>query len=156
MNIHAMALGLHAFLAVVWVGGMFFAYFVLRHSIVKLEPAPERLKLWARTFQKFFPWVWMAAIGMPLTGHLVIGMTYQGGLAAAPRHVVWMITLGYVMIVIYLFLQAWPYRKFKRAVAEERWPGAADQLNMIRRFVATNMWLGVATTVIAITGHLWA
>jgi len=45
---------LHVLAAVVWVGGMFFAYMVLRQSVGPLEPA-VRLALWHRVFRHFFP-----------------------------------------------------------------------------------------------------
>jgi len=144
------------FLTIVWVGGMFFAYLVLRHAVVELEPAPERLKLWARTFKKFFPWVWMSVIGMPVTGHMLIGLRYEGGLAATPVHIHWMIGLGYAMIGIYLALQFLPYRKFKAAIADEAWLDAKVALDRIRRLVATNLWIGITTALIAVTGPLWA
>ena len=50
---------------VIWVGGMFFAYTILRPvaAASQLEP-PARLTLWAGVFAGFFPWVW-SAIGDP-------------------------------------------------------------------------------------------
>jgi hypothetical protein len=52
----AILIRLHTLAAVVWVGGMFFAYNVLRPSTGPLEPA-ERLALWQRVLSRFFPWV---------------------------------------------------------------------------------------------------
>jgi uncharacterized membrane protein len=65
------ALGLHVLAALVWVGGMFFAIMVLRLAAGELEP-PVRAPLWGRVFAKFFPWVWMAVILLPLTGYFMI------------------------------------------------------------------------------------
>ena len=65
------ALALHLLAALVWVGGMFFAIMVLRLAAGELEP-PVRVPLWGRVFSKFFPWVWMAVIVLPLTGWLMI------------------------------------------------------------------------------------
>jgi uncharacterized membrane protein len=53
----AFGIAIHALAAVLWVGGMFFAYMVLRPSAGPLE-APVRLQLWDRVFSRFFPWVW--------------------------------------------------------------------------------------------------
>ena len=50
----ALATGFHAIAAVVWVGGMFFAYLVLRPAVGGITPPPERLKLWDRVFGRFF------------------------------------------------------------------------------------------------------
>ena len=57
----AVALALHILGAVVWVGGMFAIYVCLRPALGTLEP-PERLRLMRGTFQKFFPWVWLAIL----------------------------------------------------------------------------------------------
>src|SRR5436190_5407420 len=53
--IATIALILHIFSAVVWVGGMFFALFVLRPATAALEPG-TRLDLWLRVFERFFVW----------------------------------------------------------------------------------------------------
>ena len=45
---------LHPLAAAIWVGGMFFAYFVIRPGVADLAP-PERLRLWDRVFGRFFP-----------------------------------------------------------------------------------------------------
>src|SRR6267154_1076817 len=55
----AVALALHIFGAVVWVGGMFAIYVCLRPPLSTLEP-PQRLRLMRFTLQKFFPWAWLA------------------------------------------------------------------------------------------------
>ena len=47
------AFALHVLSAVIWVGGMFFAYVILRPATSAMEP-PTRLRLWRRVFQKFF------------------------------------------------------------------------------------------------------
>ena len=56
MTVNTLSLVLHILSAVVWVGGMFFAYMFLRPvAAMRLEP-PMRLTLWVGVFQKFFPW----------------------------------------------------------------------------------------------------
>ena len=50
----AIALTLHILSAVIWVGGMFAAYMCLRPAAGLLETS-QRLGLWRRFFQKFFP-----------------------------------------------------------------------------------------------------
>ena len=58
---------LHVLAAVVWVGGMFFAYMVVRQSAGPLEP-PLRLLLWHRIFNRFFPWVWASIVLLLVSG----------------------------------------------------------------------------------------
>ncbi len=48
------ATSLHTVAAVLWVGGIFLAYRVLRPAAMALEP-PQRLTLWADVFGRFFP-----------------------------------------------------------------------------------------------------
>ena len=55
----AVALAVHIFGAVIWVGGMFAIYVCLRPALGTLDP-PQRLRLMRVTFQKFFLWVWVA------------------------------------------------------------------------------------------------
>ena len=65
-----MTIGLvvHVLGAIVWVGGMFFAYVVLRPVAGEMEPGP-RLVLWRGVFRRFFPWVWASVLGLLLSGY---------------------------------------------------------------------------------------
>ena len=94
----AVAMMLHMLSATVWVGGMFFAYMVLRPAAGLLEP-PQRLSLWAQVFMGFFPWVWFAILTLLLSGY---GMLFKffGGMAAAPIYVHIMQGIGLIMILI--------------------------------------------------------
>lgn len=145
---------LHALAAAVWVGGMFFAYLVLRPSMTLLETPPDRLRLWAGVFRKFFIWVWHAVVILPITG-FALTATYWGGMATAPMHIHWMAGLGILMIVLYLVLFVGPYRRFTNAVRAEDWPTAAEHLNRIRQFVGSNLVLGLITIAIGASGRYW-
>ena len=65
----ALAFALHILGAVVWVGGMFGIYACLRPALDTLEP-PQRLRLMRVTFQKFFPWVWIAILLLLASGRV--------------------------------------------------------------------------------------
>ncbi len=80
-NLTAFASVLHVLAAIVWVGGMFFAYMVLRPSLGILEP-PPRPRLWNTVFPRFFAWVWVAVIALPATGYAMV-FTAFGGFADA-------------------------------------------------------------------------
>ena len=50
---YPLAISLHGISAVIWVGGMFFAYMALRPVAASLLAPPERLNLWSKTLGRF-------------------------------------------------------------------------------------------------------
>ncbi len=145
-------LALHVLAAVIWVGGMFFAYVVLRPTAAaQLEP-PVRLKLWAGVFSRFFPYVWIAVISLPLTGYPMMFTFYQG-FENAPKFIHTMNGLGIVMILIYIHVFFVPYKRLKQAVASENWPEAGNWLNQIRMLVGINTVLGLIVVSVAAAGR---
>ena len=71
------AVMLHLFGVVVWVGGMFFAYMVLRPAAAqRLEP-PQRLALWSATLERFFRWVWIAVALVLGSGFYMLSVIVQ-------------------------------------------------------------------------------
>ncbi len=153
MSTLALANAVHALAAVVWVGGMFFAYVVLRPSLGAFEP-PERLRLWERVFSRFFPWVWVAVFALPATGYWQVLVGF-GGFVNAPLHVHLMHVIGLVMIALYIYLYGAPFNRFQKAVEVADWPAAGRQLNVIRRLVAINLALGLITAAIGASGRYW-
>lgn len=147
------ALALHLLTALIWVGGMFFAIMVLRLAAGELEP-PVRAPLWGRVFQKFFPWVWMAVIILPLTGYWMIFAVW-GGFANLPIHAHVMHGLGLIMIAVYLHLWFAPYKRFRAALAAEDIPTAGANLNQIRILVTVNLVIGLVNAVVGSTGQYW-
>jgi uncharacterized membrane protein len=150
----ALAIAIHAVAAVLWVGGMFFAYVILRPSMPVLDPPPQRLKLWLAVFGRFFPWVWAAVILLPLTGYFQVFADY-GGLAGAGPHIHAMQAVGWVMILLYWFLFFGPYAQYRTAVEAEDWPAASAKLAAIRRIVGINLILGLVTSAAGASGRLW-
>ena len=147
------AIAVHALAAVIWVGGMFFAYIVLRPSAGPLE-APARLQLWERVFSRFFPWVWMSVATLLASGLGMIVWGY-GGFAAAGIYVHIMLGIGLLMMAIYAHLYFVPWRRLRRAVAAANWAEAGLQLGVIRRIVAVNLTLGLITVAIGASGRFW-
>ncbi len=154
MSINVLTLVLHVLSAVVWVGGMFFAYMVLRPvAASQLEP-PVRLRLWVGIFGKFFPFVWLAIILLPLTGYMMISGMFNG-MGNAPLYVHIMNGIGSLMIFIFLHIFFAPYQRLKRSVAAEDWPAGGKALAQIRRLVGINATLGLITVVIASGGRFF-
>ncbi len=142
---------IHALSAVFWVGGMAFAYFMLRPAAGPLEPA-ARLPLWRRVFARFLPWAGVAAALLLVTGVWIIFGAY-GGFPAAPMHVNLMMTTGIIMMLIYLHLLFGPWKRFRVAVDGNDLPEAARRLDQIRVIVAINLALGVLTIIFATGGR---
>ena len=148
----AIAIILHLLPVVVWVGGMFFAYMVLRPvAASQLEP-PARLTLWAGVFSKFFPWVFVS-IGLILgSGFWMIFMVF-GGFGAIGLYVYAMLVLGSVMMLIFLHVYFAPFRRLRQAVAQEDWATGGKALAQIRMLVGINLLLGLATIITAAGGY---
>lgn len=152
---HSVLLALHALSAVLWVGGMFFAYTVLRPTAASLLQPPERLTLWSQIFGRFFPWVWASVVLLPVTGYWMIFGVF-GGMAAAPVYVHIMNGLGIVMILIYLHVFFAPYRRLRKAVTTQDWPRGGASLNQIRMLVGINTLIGLLVIAIASGGRYLA
>ncbi len=146
----AFLIALHGLAAVIWVGGMFFAYVVLRPAAQALEAA-VRLPLWARTFARFFPWVWAAVVLLPASGYAVIASRF-GGFAHLPLYVNVMQALGILMILLYLHVFFAPYRRLRKGVAAGDFVKAGQALTQIRKLVGVNTVLGLATIFVALFG----
>jgi uncharacterized membrane protein len=148
----ALLLALHILAAVIWVGGMFFAYMVLRPSAGALEP-PQRLPLWHRVFGRFFPWVWASIAALLGTGYAMVA--FLGGFRGMGIHVHLMQATGILMMLLFFHLYFAPWKRFRRAVEQGALPEAARNLDQIRVIVATNLVLGLITVVVGATGRWW-
>jgi uncharacterized membrane protein len=152
MTVSALAVSLHIISAVVWVGGMFFAYQVLRPVAARQFEPPQRLRLWSQVFKSFFPWVWASVALLLATGYWMVFELF-GGMTAVGLHVHIMQGLGWLMMLLFMHLYFAPFRRLKEAVVTERWAEAAKQLNQIRLIVGTNLSLGLIVTAVAAGGR---
>ena len=147
------ALLFHLLGIVVWVGGMFFAYMALRPVAAAVLEPPQRLRLWAGVFGKFFPWVWLS-IAMILVSGLYMWMLMGG--ASAPLYTLAMLVLGVGMMLIFAHVFFAPYKKLKRAVAQEAWSQGAAALGQIRMLIGINLTIGLVTLVVVMVGQALA
>ena len=138
-------LAVHVLCAVIWVGGMFFAYIVLRPSLSVLEPI-QRIALHTQVFRRFFLVVWHA---MPLI--LVSGFAVLFGFYGGPAGVGWnvhvMMLLGLIMSAIFLLIVFGPYARFRRTTDRAT---AAACIDRIRKLIGLNLALGLITVVVAL------
>jgi uncharacterized membrane protein len=149
MTLWSWLLALHILCAVLWVGGMFFAYLVLRPSLVVLEP-PQRLLLHTQVFRRFFLVVWHAMPLLLLSGFaLVVGV--YGGMANLPWNINAMMGIGVLMAIIFVVIVFGPYARFRRTTDRARMLANIDS---VRKLIGVNLILGVVTVVIAALGRL--
>ena len=148
MTPYALIYTLHLLAALIWVGGMFFAWMILRPAAVGTLEAPARLTLWVDVFRRFFLWVWIAVVVLPITG---VGMLHMGfsGFDTAPRYVHIMIGLYIAMLALFIRVQALQLPELRRAVEAKDWPTAGAALGRIRRLVGINLIIGVTLISIA-------
>ncbi|WP_323114119.1 CopD family protein [Pseudomonas guariconensis] len=139
---------LHVLAALVWVGGMFFAWLVLRPAAVSALEGPARLKLWVEVFRRFFRWVWLAVVILAISGIGMLHMRFNG-FETAPRYIQVMIGGGVAMFALFMRIQALLLPELRAAVAAEDWAAGAGVLGRIRRMVGVNLLLGIVVVGVA-------
>ena len=145
----SVAISLHVIFAVIWVGGMFFAYMALRPVAASLLEPGVRLTLWARSLSRFFIWVWLAIIIIPVTGYWMI-FSFYNGFAGVAGYVHIMQLSGIIMILLFLHVFFAPFKRLRKALHEENYQQGAKNLAQIRRFVGINLLLGLFTFITAV------
>ncbi|MBR0647041.1 CopD family protein [Plastoroseomonas hellenica] len=142
----------HLLGAVLWVGGMAFALLALRPAAHAVLEGPQRLALMEQVFRRFFLIVWHAMPIVLLSGWAIL-FGWYGGFAGAGWHVHLMNLTGIVMAAIYLAITLGPWKRMRRALAGGDRPAAAAAMDAIRKLVAINLVLGLATIAIAAWGR---
>lgn len=147
-SLHALLLLIHLLGVVVWLGGMVFAHFVMRPAVAQVLEPPVRLALLSVALQRFFGMVTVAVVAIVVSGLAIMA---SAGFARAPVGWHVMLALGLLMAAVFVFIVARPYPQLRQAVAAAQWPVAAAAMNRIRQLVFTNLCLGVATVVAAVS-----
>ena len=148
--LHATLLFLHVAGAIVWIGGMFFAYFCLRPAAGQVLDPPQRLALWAAVFRLFFRYAAVAVVALVVSG---FGMLMPFGFSAAPHGWLTMMVLGLAMAGIFVWVYAVLYPRLAKQTRASAWPDAATTLNSIRRLVAVNLLLSLLVVAAAISAR---
>lgn len=147
-------LALHILAAVIWVGGMAFAYFFLRPASGEVLEGPARQALWRAVFRRFFPVVW-AAVGLLLVSGYGMVFGVMGGFANTGLYIHLMNGLGIVMMLLFAHVFFAPWRRFRQALDNTDLATAAAKLEQIRLFVGINLLIGLAVIIIGSTGRYW-
>lgn len=148
MTAFALTYSLHVLAALIWVGGMFFAWMVLRPAAMTALEGPQRLKLWVEVFKRFFVWVWIAVVILPISGVGLLQLRFNG-FETAPRYVQIMMGLYIVMVALFIRIQSLQLPELRKAVEAEQWAAGAAALGRIRRLVGCNLIVGLAVVAIA-------
>ncbi|AUM68586.1 CopD family protein [Pseudomonas fluorescens] len=147
MTPFALIYTLHLLAALVWVGGMFFAWMILRPAAMTALEGPARLKLWVEVFQRFFVWVWVAVVLLPISGVGLIHVRFAG-FETAPRYVQIMMGLYVVMAALFIRIQGLQLPSLRNAVTAQDWPTGAAVLGRIRKLVGINLLIGLLVVAI--------
>ncbi|MBB3101944.1 CopD family protein [Azomonas macrocytogenes] len=148
MTLYSLLYSLHVLAAMLWVGGMFFAWMVLRPSAAAILQPPERLKLWVTVFRRFFLWVWLAVLVLPMSGMGIWHMRFAG-FVGAPGYVHIMAGLYLMMLAVFLRIALQLFPRLEQAVNSEDWPNGGNILGRIRHLVGVNLSLGLLTVALA-------
>ena len=145
MMVREWVLAVHVLCAVIWVGGMFFAYVVLRPSMSVLEPI-QRIALHTQIYRRFFLVVWHAMPLILLSGFVVL-FGFYGGMEFVGWNVHLMMLLGLIMSAVFLLIFFGPYARFRRTTDRTV---AAASIDRIRKLIGINLVLGIVTVVVAL------
>lgn len=140
----------HLLGAILWIGGMFFAYVCLRPAAAEVLEPPQRLPLWAATFARFLPAAAIAVIAILASGTAMLAPI---GMGQAPLGWHLMLALGVLMSAVFAWVYLVLYPKLRAACAAAAWPLAAQALNGIRRLVGLNLVLGLLTVLAAVSAR---
>ena len=125
--------------AMVWMGGMAFVLSSLRPAVfAELEPALRPRFLFA-TLRRFFPWVWISIALLLSSG---LWLMLQTGFAHAPPAWHAMFGIGLVMMALFGHIHFAPFKRARRAAAEQDWSRVAQSLQQIHKLVVINFTLG--------------
>jgi len=140
------AITLHLLAAIIWIGGMFFAYQCLRPSIPGILQPPQPAQLWRAVLGRFFRWVWAAVIALLLSG-LWMAFTRYGGVGVWPHWLLTMFGLGIAMMLLFMHVYFAPYRRLGAALAAGDPELASRSIGQIRRMVAINLVLSLLVVI---------
>lgn len=148
MTAFALPYTLHVLATLVWVGGMFFAWLVLRPAAAAALEGPARLRLWVEVFQRFFVWVWVAIAVLAVSGMGMLHLRFSG-FETAPRYVQVMMGGAIVMVALFMRIQGLLLPELRKAVEAQDWAGGTGVMARIRRMVGVNLLLGIGIVVVA-------
>lgn len=154
MSLYAILKAVHVLAVVLWVGGMAFAHFCLRPSVLLLEP-PLRVQLLHAVMGRFMRVVmWSAGLilvsGLWMIGRVAKQTVQSGGSFSMPLDWSVMSVVGVLMIALYGHIRFALYKRMDRAVQAGDVPAAGAAMAKIRQMIAINLGLGLALTAFVV------
>lgn len=142
---YACAIAVHLLAAIVWIGGMFFAYICLAPSLAETLEPPQAPRVLAASFARFFRWVWCAVVVLLVSGFYMTIARFE--LAHAPLWLYLMLGLGSIMMLLFAHVYFAPYARLNRALAAKDMDVVRQSVKQIRQVVAINLVLGAIIAV---------
>jgi len=141
-----LVLAVHLLGMATWLGGMAYALFVLRPSLILLDQT-QRNSVHLQTLKRFFMLVWHAMPLVLISGWLMLGFRV-GGFGNPDWHIQTMQALGLIMAILFATAYFGPFKKVQRALRPQ--PATFDR---IRSIISLNLLLGVLIVVVASLDH---
>ena len=141
---------LHLVAAIVWMGGMTFMLVALRPAALEVLEPQVRARLIGAVWRRFFSVVLVAIAVLLLTGGHMYASAFkaaQSSSAGVPMGWNLMVCIGIIMVLLFGHIYFAGFGKFKRALAVQQWPVAAQAAAQINRLVIVNFvlgWLAIA------------
>jgi uncharacterized membrane protein len=140
---------IHVLAAIILIGGTFFIVVVLSRGVGPLELA-TRMALWERTLSSFLMWVWISIAALFASG-VAMAILGFGGFSALSSYVRLMAALAVLITLIFAYLQFFPLKRFRQAIAKTELTAASKVLSRVRLVLAVNLVLGIVTAVIGMS-----
>ena len=154
---YAVLKSIHLLGIIVWVGGMFFMLHCLRPAAASLEPA-LRVGLMRDALGRFLRIVTVVVGLVLLSGVAMLATASRVSVSAGigfnmpiDWHV--MVTLGVVMMAVFVYIRFALFTQLERAADGRDWPAAAALLARVRALVIANLLLAVVIVVVTRLGE---
>lgn len=145
----AIAITLHLFGVLLWVGGMLFVHFQLRPAVAEVLDPPQRLRLWVSLFGRFFPLVWVAILTILGTGLWAVFAVF-GGFSRISPAIHLMLGSGFIMLGVFAYIFFAPFQHLRIAVADQDWSTGGRAMGRIRVLMNTNLIFGLVNTALGV------
>jgi len=147
------ALAIHIFSSLVWIGSMFFGYTALKPDAA-FHPE-QRLLLWRRVFSIFLSLsvgsiivMWVSSIG--------VSVLSGSGPGSVSWHSIILLGLVTIMTITTLGVIVGPYQSYLRHVEDSNLDDAAATVQTMRKVMLGNTVFGIIVVIVASLPNLSA